>query len=90
MSKYGEFATIKPIEFDGFIEANIEGMNAEFIRMGLAQSDRLVRLNGIAIRQLQSLTCRNAVKALDFKPEPESTAKRLEAKKTRGKKGGAE
>jgi hypothetical protein len=36
--------------------ANIEGMNAEFIRMGLAQSDRLVRLNEIAIRQLQSLT----------------------------------
>jgi len=36
--------------------ANIEGMNAEFIRMGLAQSDRLVRLNQIAIRQLQSLT----------------------------------
>lgn len=35
--------------------ANIEGMNAEFIRMGLAQSDRLVRLNEIAIRQLQSL-----------------------------------
>ncbi len=36
--------------------ANIEGMNAEFIRMGLTQSDRLARLNQIAITQLRSLT----------------------------------
>ena len=49
--------------------ANIEGMNAEFIRMGLSQSDRLVRLNQISIRQLQSLTSRDAAKALDSKPE---------------------
>ncbi|MFA5344138.1 MAG: KilA-N domain-containing protein [Kiritimatiellia bacterium] len=68
--------------------ANIEGMNAEFIRMGLAQSDRLVRLNEIAIRQLQSLTCRDAAKALDSKPASEPIAKRLEAKKPGGKKGG--
>jgi hypothetical protein len=49
--------------------ANIEGMNAEFIRMGLPQPDRLLRLNQIAIRQLQSLTARAAANALDFKPE---------------------
>jgi hypothetical protein len=36
--------------------ANMEGMNAEFIQMSLAQSDRLKRLNGIAIRQMQTLT----------------------------------
>jgi hypothetical protein len=36
--------------------ANIEGMNAEFIHMGLRQSDRLKRLNAIAIRQMQTLT----------------------------------
>ena len=36
--------------------ANIEGMNAEFIRMNLAQGDRLKRLNQIAIRQMQTLT----------------------------------
>jgi hypothetical protein len=57
--------------------ANIEGMNAELIRMGLPQSDRLIRLNEIAIRQLQSLTCRDAVIALDVKQELEPTAKRL-------------
>ena len=68
--------------------ANIEGMNAEFIRMGLSQPDRLVRLNEIAIRQLQSLTCRDAAKALDSKPASEPIAKRLEAKKPGGKKGG--
>jgi len=33
-----------------------EGMNAEFIRMGLPQGDRLRRFNAIAIRQLQTLT----------------------------------
>jgi len=36
--------------------ANIEGMNAEFIRMNLPQSERLTRLNQIAIRQMTILT----------------------------------
>jgi hypothetical protein len=36
--------------------ANMEGMNAEFIHMGLAQGERLKRLNQIAIRQMQVLT----------------------------------
>lgn len=36
--------------------ANIEGMNAEFIRMNLSQGERLQRLNQIAIRQMQTLT----------------------------------
>ncbi|RRJ94695.1 KilA-N domain-containing protein [Opitutaceae bacterium TAV4] len=35
--------------------ANIEGMNAEFIHMGLAQNERLTRLNAIAIRQMETL-----------------------------------
>jgi KilA-N domain len=35
--------------------ANIEGMNAELIHMGLSQGDRLKRLNQIAIRQIQIL-----------------------------------
>ncbi len=38
--------------------ANLENMNAEFIHMGLPQSDRLKRLNAIAIRQMQTLTAR--------------------------------
>jgi len=37
----------------------MEGMNAEFIHMGLAQSERLKRLNQIAIRQMQVLTSSN-------------------------------
>ncbi len=39
--------------------ANMEGMNAEFIHMGLAQGERLKRLNQIAIRQMQVLTASN-------------------------------
>jgi hypothetical protein len=36
--------------------ANIEGMNAELIHMGLPQSERLKRLNQISIRQMEILT----------------------------------
>jgi hypothetical protein len=39
--------------------ANMEGMNAEFINMGLPQGERLKRLNQIAIRQMQVLTSSN-------------------------------
>ena len=39
--------------------ANMEGMNAEFIHMGLPQGERLKRLNQIAIRQMQVLTATN-------------------------------
>ena len=44
--------------------ANIESMNAEFIRMGLSQPERLKRLNQIAISQLKLLTTQTAVKQL--------------------------
>lgn len=40
--------------------ANLENMNAEFIHMGLPQSERLKRLNAIAIRQMQTLAARTA------------------------------
>jgi hypothetical protein len=40
--------------------ANLENMNAEFIHMELPQSDRLKRLNAIAIRQMQTFTARTA------------------------------
>ncbi len=36
--------------------ANLESMNAELIHMQLTQSERLIRLNTIAIRQLEILT----------------------------------
>ena len=41
--------------------ANIEGMNAEFIYMGLTQGDRLKRLNEIAIRQMKTLMSANTM-----------------------------
>lgn len=44
--------------------ANIEGMNAELIHMGLAQGERLKRLNEIAIRQMQVLTAAPGTKRL--------------------------
>ena len=40
--------------------ANLENMNAEFIHMALPQSDRIRRLNVIAIRQMQILSARTA------------------------------
>lgn len=49
-----EYATVEQL----LVLANIEGMNAEFIHMGLSQSERLKRLNQIAIRQMQTLTVR--------------------------------
>jgi hypothetical protein len=48
----GDHATVEQL----LVLANIEGMNAEFIRMNLLQGDRLKRLNQIAIRQMQTLT----------------------------------
>ena len=36
--------------------ANIEAINAELIHMGLSQSERVIRLNEIAIRQMRILT----------------------------------
>ncbi len=55
-----EYATIEQL----LVLANIEGMNAEFIHTGLPQSERLKRLNEIAIRQMQVLTTADAVKQL--------------------------
>lgn len=50
-----DFASIEQL----LVLANIEGMNAEFIHMGLTQGDRLKRLNEIAIRQMKTLTAAN-------------------------------
>lgn len=45
--------------------ANLEGINAELIRQGLSQPERLVQLNQIAITQMQSLLGGNGVKKLE-------------------------
>ena len=50
-----EYATVEQL----LVLANIEGMNAEFIHMGLPQGERLKRLNQIAIRQMQTLATAN-------------------------------
>jgi len=42
--------------------ANLESFNAEFIRQGLVQTDRLLKLNGIAIIQMQSLLGNSSIK----------------------------
>lgn len=55
-----EYASVEQL----LVLANIEGMNAEFIHMGLTQGDRLTRLNEIAIRQMQVLTSASAIKQL--------------------------
>jgi len=55
-----DYATMEQL----LVLANIEGMNAEFIRMGLAQGDRLQRLNEIAIRQMKVLVSAPAMKQL--------------------------
>ena len=55
-----EYASVEQL----LVLANIEGMNAEFIHMGLAQGERLKRLNQIAIRQLEVLTVAPVAKRL--------------------------
>ena len=55
-----EYATVEQL----LVLANIEGMNAEFIHMGIIQGERLKRLNEIAIRQMQVLTAAPTVKQL--------------------------
>ena len=47
--------------------ANLEGINAELIRQGLSQSERLIKLNGIAISQMRSLLDNPALKKLTEK-----------------------
>ena len=44
--------------------SNLESLNAEFIRQGINQKDRLLRLNEIAIIQMKSLLGNNSIKKL--------------------------
>lgn len=55
-----EFASVEEL----LVLANMEVVNAEFIRMGLLQSDRLKKLNEIAINQLELLTNNPSIKKL--------------------------
>jgi hypothetical protein len=55
-----EFASIEQL----LVLTNIEAMNAEFIRMGLLQAERLKKLNEIAITQLKSLVNHSGISKL--------------------------
>lgn len=55
-----DHATIEQL----LVLANMESLNAEFIHMGIEQSERLTKLNAIAIRQMRSLTV-DAIRLLD-------------------------
>lgn len=55
-----DYATIEQL----LVLANIEAMNAELIRMGAPQDERLIRLNQIAINQLEILTSDIRIRSL--------------------------
>lgn len=55
-----EYASIEQL----LVLANIESMNAELIRMGVPQAERLIRLNEIAVHQLKTLTTSSTMRAL--------------------------
>lgn len=63
-----EYATVEQL----LVLANIEGMNAEFIHMGLAQGERLKRLNQIAIRQMQTLAAHTSVRQIALSKDRKS------------------
>lgn len=44
--------------------ANLESLNAEFIKMGMLQSERLIKLNQTAISQMKSLAMNTNIKRL--------------------------
>jgi|GEM_PF-985317 len=45
--------------------ANLESLNAEFIEMGLPQTERLQKLNAAAIRQMRLLAANSEVRRLE-------------------------
>lgn len=55
-----DYSTVEQL----LVLANLESMNAEFIRMNLPQGQRLSKLNAIAIQQLKSLVTNQHVKKL--------------------------
>lgn len=56
-----DYATIEQL----LVLANIESLNAEFIKMGLAQGERLSKLNHTAITQMKSLAKNAQIKKLN-------------------------
>jgi hypothetical protein len=57
-----DFANIEQL----VVLSNLEGLNAEFIKAGLAQADRLMRLNKIAIEQIKLLIGSKSLEELNL------------------------
>jgi hypothetical protein len=55
-----DYATIEQL----LVLANLESLNAEFIKMDMPQSERLVKLNQTAISQMKSLALNSNIKKL--------------------------
>jgi len=55
-----DYSTIEQL----LVLANLESLNAEFIKMGLMQAERLVKLNQTAISQMNSLATNKNIKKL--------------------------
>jgi hypothetical protein len=58
-----DFATLEQL----VVLSNIESINALFIRQGIAQNERLIQLNKVAIDQMKSLTESKAIQKLKIK-----------------------
>ena len=58
-----DYSTVEQL----LVLANLESMNAEFIRMNLPQTERLKKFNQIAIQQLKSLTVSPNIRKLGEK-----------------------
>ncbi|GAB6173580.1 KilA-N domain-containing protein [Paradesulfitobacterium aromaticivorans] len=61
-----DYATLQQL----IVLANLENLNAEFIKQGLSQRERLLKLNEIAIEQLRSLIDNPSVKNLENLDKP--------------------
>jgi len=55
-----DYATLEQL----LVLANLESLNAEFVKMNMQQSERLVKLNQTAISQMKSLALNANIKKL--------------------------
>jgi len=46
---------------------NLESLNSQYIKEGMSQNNRLIKLNKIAISQMESLLANSSIKKLESK-----------------------
>ncbi len=56
---------------------NLENTNAEFIKLGMSQSERLISLNNSARNQMEILKNNNGIKELELLQEKINTNNRI-------------